>query len=235
MPTTPTRTPKIYPHGDFRRYVSKRPEMRCRCDECRAAHRDRMAAYRKQRAYGRWQPARVDATGTRRRLQALMAIGHLQTDIAVAIGRSYDAVDRYLFAKQVHRDTAATVADLYRRWAWTPGPHRYRRTRSYNRGWVSPLGWDGVDIDDPHAQPRQRFEPGTDDCVDDIAVARAAGGDAGALARLTAAEQAACAALLHQRRVPVAAIARRLGCSIYIVGKLLNLAAQTASRTEDAA
>lgn len=101
--------------------------------------------------------ALVPATGTRRRLQALHAIGWDQRTIARRLGMgdsNYRRVLLYPGQQSVHAETAAAVRDLYRALWATPGPSPAARDRAAARGWVSPLAWDDDTIDDPHAQPQ---------------------------------------------------------------------------------
>lgn len=222
---------KIYPHGDYRRYVAKHPDERCRCDLCKAAHRERMAAYRRAKAYGHWQAAHVDATGTHRRIRALMAIGHRLRDIAAELGRSYDAVDKWLLAGSVHRDTARAVADLYERRSGTPGPHKGRRTRSRRRGYAPPLAWDDVDIDDPDATPN--LGGVDDDLVDEVALQQALAGTL-PYRRLRPAERVEAYRRLVDEGAGSAVIRRRLNINGFTLQRLIELAAATEQDTEQA-
>lgn len=107
--------------------------------------------------------AMVDGTGTRRRLQALVAIGWAQSRLAERLG-----VDRTNLNKTLRGDalircrTARAVRALYDDlWNQTPpqAGHREKiaanRARNYarDRGWVPPLAWDDETIDDPAAVP----------------------------------------------------------------------------------
>ena len=98
--------------------------------------------------------ARVDGTGTTRRLRALMAIGYSGKQI----GDRLDITTANLWPlvrgrEKVHAATARKVADLYDQLWDQPG----NRAKSINlaraRGWALPLAWDDDEIDDPTATP----------------------------------------------------------------------------------
>lgn len=104
--------------------------------------------------------APVDGTGTRRRLQALVAAGWPQTRIAARIGISN-------FTKTMHGDqpvrvtTARAAVALYDElWRADPRdhgvrPHVYERTRRQARDllWAPVGAWDDDQIDNPDAHP----------------------------------------------------------------------------------
>lgn len=226
---------------------------RCRCDECRQAHRNRMRRYRKNVAYGRHQPlvdnapARehllklraagwtlqemwlaagvanqvvisamyhpgrrirpenleailavdpeqrrpvgpgklVDATGTRRRLQALMWLGWSGAELLRRLGGNDGYMWRLLTFDRVTAGMRARVAALYDQlWDTPPTPrnglHRAAiektRRRARELGWVGPLAWDDDAIDDPDATPVVDV-PLKDDTVDDAVVDAAVRGE----------------------------------------------------------
>jgi transcriptional regulator with XRE-family HTH domain len=107
--------------------------------------------------------ARTDGTGTRRRLQALMAQGWSQSKLAREIG--YE-LRNFAYLVQGKREvtvrTARNVRRLYDR-MWDVAPPRatkydrgsYTRSVKYAaaHGWLPPLAWDDDTIDDPDAQP----------------------------------------------------------------------------------
>lgn len=106
--------------------------------------------------------SRVDATGTTRRVQALVANGwslhRLAAEIDMTPGNLHSAISR----PQVWASTARKVRDLYER-LWNAEPpagtpdERGAITRSLNRarahGWLPPMAWDDEDLDDPTAVP----------------------------------------------------------------------------------
>ncbi|MGW7053078.1 hypothetical protein [Streptomyces sp. NPDC054887] len=100
----------------------------------------------------------IDALGTRRRLQALMAIGHSLRTLSTAASVAKDRVHDIAMGLQptVRYDVAERIAATYERLAFRP-PARDKftsRTRNLaaSRGWHGPLAWDG-DIDDPATTP----------------------------------------------------------------------------------
>jgi hypothetical protein len=105
---------------------------------------------------------RIDATGTRRRLQALIALGWTMVQLGEGIGASSTAVYRLLRADRVRADRAAAVADLYDRlWDQRPllvTPHDKTNAAkavkmAADHGWALPMAWDDDTIDDPNAVP----------------------------------------------------------------------------------
>lgn len=100
------------------------------------------------------QAPRVDSTGTRRRIQALAAIGWPIIHTAQQAGHSPAFVFRILngWHTTVPRATAERVELLYRTHICRPGPSQHARTVAARNGWLGPLAW-GDDIDDPAAQP----------------------------------------------------------------------------------
>lgn len=104
----------------------------------------------------------VDATGTRRRLHALMCLGWSIQRLAEEHAVDRQALDNALTAVWVHAQTAVTVREMYADKSMRPAPaatwhQKGSVTRARNRaareGWVPPLGWDDLDLDDPAAQP----------------------------------------------------------------------------------
>jgi hypothetical protein len=122
----------------------------------------------------------VDATGTRRRLQALVASGWSQSKLGLAMGMSPQNFSAMFKRDRVHADTAREIRALYDRlWNTAPPEEEWRdkiaanRSRNYAaaRGWARPMAWDDDTIDDPNAtpegietdqEPKQRL-PGRDD------------------------------------------------------------------------
>jgi len=98
--------------------------------------------------------SRIDITGTTRRLQALVAIGYTQTDLAARIGIT-PANSTRLFHSQgrVLASTARRVESIYDRLAMTPGPSERARNHARKHGWAPPLAWDDDDLDNPDATP----------------------------------------------------------------------------------
>lgn len=127
----------------------------CHCLRCRAAN----SAYKRANYRGRCN--RIDATGTARRLQALATLGWTSADLASRLRTNEAAVRRWRQAHTplVNPDSAARVAALYEQLSGTPGPSARMRDEARRRGWVPPLLWEDIDIDDPTAQPHPDPEP----------------------------------------------------------------------------
>lgn len=111
----------------------------------------------------------VDATGTRRRLQALVAGGWPQARLAAQLGMSPGNFGKTLRSPRVLAATERAVRKLYdQMWREDPAQHgateasitRARRHARSN-GW-SPVGaWDDDTIDDPQAFPDWTGKCGT--------------------------------------------------------------------------
>lgn len=114
----------------------------------------------------RYDKSRIDATGTRRRIRALVAIGHSLKVIAEDAGLSHDVPTRISRVDNphqwVHIDVADKIRATYDRlWDQTPPQNtprqRDKATMSRNRatanGWLPPLAWDDDQIDDPAYTP----------------------------------------------------------------------------------
>jgi hypothetical protein len=98
----------------------------------------------------------VDGTVTRRKLEALQALGHTLTYIGERLGRHQQSMSE-LFHRDgpVHRTTEREVAALYDELHMTPatGPYANRaRIRARRLGYVAPLSWN--DIDDLNERPK---------------------------------------------------------------------------------
>lgn len=105
--------------------------------------------------------ALVDATGTRRRLQALIAAGWSKQKLASRLGAGPQNFGAMMERPQVTAATARAVTALYGELQYTLPPHEdYRDKSAWNRArgyaaarnWPPPGAWDD-DIDDPAARP----------------------------------------------------------------------------------
>lgn len=99
--------------------------------------------------------ANVDATGTRRRLQAMAALGHRTDYITARLGIGPTGVAKVLTGTQdrVSAARARAVAALYDElWDKQGSCLRTRRTAA-RKGWLLPMWWDDDTIDDPAAEP----------------------------------------------------------------------------------
>jgi hypothetical protein len=134
----------------------------------RAAHAQQLLAVTAARL--QHAAARLDAAGTRRRLQALIAVGHPAASLARASGlppRVVWGIVRGTTAT-VSRDMHDRVRVLYERaWDLRPPEHTAAqrraaaaaRRRAASQGWPAPMGLDDDQIDDPAYRPRARWRP----------------------------------------------------------------------------
>jgi len=199
---------------------------RCRCADC-----TELAS-----AYDSWrnhmnrtgQTLMVDATGTHRRLQALMAIGWSLPAIAAHLNDRGPNIRRVLLAPRLTRRFADRIAAVYEDLCMTrPVGHdrtsiaAIARTRIFaaRRGWLPPLAWDDIDTDPEPAAPERPGE------VDHVAVDLAIHGQK---VRLSPADRRACVELLHAQRYSDGLIADTIGCTSKTIGRIrdeLGLAA----------
>jgi len=164
-------TPDDPRHGQPRGYYAHLKDGEEPCLACRAA----TSRYNNLRRMGRINP-QVSALGTRRRLQALMAIGWDQHSLAVEVGVTNTRISNLVrgINPEVTSHTAARVARVYDRLSMTARDGtkaaRYARTVARRQGWPPPLGWDDIDTD---------VEPPAGDGVDvdEVVVDRILAGD----------------------------------------------------------
>lgn len=96
---------------------------------------------------------KVPALGTRRRLQALVAIGWDLHTLATRAGVSVDRLSRIARGRNpvVFRSTAARIASLYDGHHMQPPPPgraaNYARSIAAKNGYAPPLAWDDIDTD----------------------------------------------------------------------------------------
>lgn len=169
--------------------------------------------------------ALVDATGTHRRIQALVAIGWSQAQIAARLGVPDSDFALTLHRNTVTKATAEKVAALYLDLADAPPVGVDQRTRiaisrSMRRadanGWPPPEAWDDTTIDDPTADPSP-LTPEADD-VDEVAVERALNHDINPTV-LTRAERLEVIRQLHARGANDTDIGSCLGITASAVRK----------------
>jgi transcriptional regulator with XRE-family HTH domain len=110
--------------------------------------------------------ALVDAVGTHRRLQALVAIGWSQAKLAARMGMTPANFAAMMRRCQVTADTARAAAAIYDQ-LWNQPPRQTSQrekiaaARAGNhaqaRGWAPPLAWDDDQIDRPDGKPAERL------------------------------------------------------------------------------
>ena len=125
---------------------------------------ERILAVRYRPAPGRT----IDATGTRRRIQALMAVGNTIVGIAAESGVDHSVINDILNgAPTVRGMTADRIAAAYDWLSRQPNTSRQSsatvsRNRATREGWAPPGAWDDDHIDDPNAHPEWTGYCGTD-------------------------------------------------------------------------
>jgi hypothetical protein len=162
--------------------------------------------------------SRIDATGTRRRLQALAAIGWTTDLLAAHLGRRPNSLRRSMTSGSVTAGTARAVTSLYEQ-LWNTRPPRATaeqraatdaaQAHAARQGWLAPLAWDDIDTDPtppaPTPRPLQRND------IDEIAVERALAGDNISYDDLTPVEQQEVIRQLSARGTSIRGIAAQLG------------------------
>lgn len=154
-------TPDDPRHGTYAGGRQHRAAGQDVCDPCRRAEARYEQARQLDILAGR--PRVVPTIGTRRRLQALVALGHDFARLGEALGMSRAGAHAHATRPKDHvrATTAAKVASLYEAWSMTLPPSTttaekkavsYARTVARRHGWVPPLAWDDIDTDaDPVA------------------------------------------------------------------------------------
>lgn len=111
--------------------------------------------------------ALVDATGTRRRLHALVAIGWSQAKLGERLGIAPAGMSQVMRREHVTAGTARAAAELYEElWNRLPpeGGQREKiaaaraRNSARQNGWVPPMAWDDDQIDLPAGNPADSWQ-----------------------------------------------------------------------------
>ncbi|NEK84754.1 helix-turn-helix domain containing protein [Blastococcus saxobsidens] len=160
--------------------------------------------------------SQVDATGTRRRLQALIAVGWAHDELAARLGRSSASLRRSMLSDSVTAQTAREVSAVYEQ-LWNARPPESTdeqraaadaaRAFAADRGWLPPLAWDDIEND---PAPQHHAETVETDGLDEIAIERALAGDGVRLEHLTVAEQDEVVRRLTERGKSIRDIAEQL-------------------------
>jgi transposase len=97
----------------------------------------------------------IDATGTARRIRALVAIGHTMRTVAAETGYGHNTIEKIAagLVDTVTPSTAETIAGVYRRLRLKPGTSAHAKAFARKNNWDGPLSWD--DIDDPNEKPEK--------------------------------------------------------------------------------
>lgn len=208
-------------HGTRAGYDRHRRAGQVPCRPCR----DAAARYERGRQLdlicGR--PRFVDATGPVRRIRALVALGHTFQALARHLEMERTNVSRLAVRDRtvMTARVAAQIRDVYDRLSMQLPPEDTRAKRRWadhsrrfaaDRGWVPPLAWEGVDIDDPNAEPILDA-PSTGD-VDEVLVQRILDGDPTPAAGATVAEKRAVVAAWPSTGRPYADLHRLTGWKV---------------------
>lgn len=203
-------------HGTYARYQVEAKARRKGegevCDQCHMAE----TAYQRSRframAYGR--PLRQPVLGSRRRLQALLALGWSGQHLADQLGRQRSNLPlarRYTTIKTVFHEDIVT---LYQRLRYTAGPNTDTANRADKLGYSPPELWGNQDLDDPASVPVCQMLPELDQVAIDLVVL-------GKPAFLTRQDKAE---LVRQQL--------RLGVPQYKIGSMLKMSHTTYSEFE---
>lgn len=163
-------------HGTNAGYLQHIFAKESACDPCREAHSEaRRNLWRKRYVRG-VDRLYIDATGTIRRIRALMALGWRYRDIDNLAGYQTSRASwahNLVVQQRVHIDTAERVARIYDELSMSRGPSNRLRNLAAKNGWAPPLAWD--DIDDPAEQPK--LGGNRDDQIDRVIVDRLLAGE----------------------------------------------------------
>lgn len=146
----------------------------CRQPCCKLA----LARYRKRLEYDLLlgKPRRIPMAGSRRRVEALAAIGWPKAIIARACGWHETNLVRLTQQAMITTRMADRIAAVYDDLHMTPGPSRRAKIRAARKGYLPPLAWD--DIDDPNEQPDLTQDHFPDpESIDPVVIERILAGD----------------------------------------------------------
>ena len=102
---------------------------------------------------GRPVPSRhcIDATGTRRRVQALAWMGWSRAEVARRAGVNPRTLRAQMSLGRVSTRLAGRIRVVYAELSWTRGPSAPAAAKARSLGFAPPAAWD--DIDNPEARP----------------------------------------------------------------------------------
>lgn len=199
-------TPDDPRHGTTRGHAAGCRELCCR--RARNADEARRRKYRQVLGITR----SVDATGTRRRIHALMALGWPSREIAARCGwTTGEAVLEVSRRNWVQTKTAETIARVYDHLSMTLGPSDATRRRAIAKGWAPPLAWDCIDTD-PHPKGLATADSRAWDDYDETVVERILAGEWRTRARLP--ERLAVVAVWAADGLSTNEIERRTGWNV---------------------
>jgi DNA-binding CsgD family transcriptional regulator len=161
----------------------------------------------------------VPSLGTERRLQALVAVGYTESELATRLGMNIGNFNGLILGRRsrVTSGTHETTRQVFKElWAKPSTGTRAAASRrlAQRHGWVGPLSWD--DIDDPAETPNLEGNPSTEDEpleTEDIDEARVYLATVGEAVRLTSPELREAIRRLVAARLNDKQIAERLHCA----------------------
>lgn len=192
---------------------------KCICPDAKADRARRV----KLRRSGVDLRGRVPAVGSMRRLRALAVLGWPVSELAARVGMRVEQVSRIRrggYGWSVLASTARKVTACYDGLSMVPGPSTLTGLRARRVGWVPPLAWEGVDMDDPAAVPDMGDEGLPATSCDWVVVELVIAGEP-VPRRCTDAEAAEVARRLRAKGMDVTLIAARLRSSTRRVRALL--------------
>jgi len=141
----------------------------CRCPVCTEAWR----LYSKRYREGRLEPSYVDATGTRRRVRGLMALGWTRQHIAESAGLHVETINALATGRSAvtFASTNRAIREVADRLGSKRCPSGITRSRAERAGYLPLLAWDEDTIGDPLAEPHIGGE--LDAPPDEVAIMRA--------------------------------------------------------------
>lgn len=96
----------------------------------------------------------VDATGPRRRVQALAWMGWACWQVEDRVGCKRRTLTRELARGSISARLAQRIAAVYDELSTVPGPSPVAASKARQHGFAPPLAWDDETIDDRRARPR---------------------------------------------------------------------------------
>lgn len=146
-------------HGTYAGYVAHTKDGDGHCEPCRSAARRYQAGRKWDQHTG--SPRSVSALPTRRRLEALMALGWDMKSLAPLIGAAPQMIHRWRIIESIYRHNHDRVARVYDQLSMRLPPtdttaqkNTVTRIKSLatRNGYAPPLAWDN--IDDPNETPK---------------------------------------------------------------------------------
>ncbi|MFC4128951.1 hypothetical protein [Nocardia rhizosphaerae] len=112
----------------------------------------------------------VPALGARRRIQALLVLGWTYTDIGAVAGIAVEQVSRTARGTRTEGQTWQRIDLAYETLSGKRGPSSIGAKKATNRGYASPMAWEGIDIDHPDSIPLLDAEPANE--LDEVLLQR---------------------------------------------------------------